>query len=103
MSKEIETHILEIYETIIYLGSGAYGHVWKVKHRSTGKEYALKKIFDAFQNDIDAQRTYREVTILPQLDHENIIKLHEVIRAHNGRDLYLVFEFMETDLHVVLA
>lgn len=59
-----------------YLGSGAYGHVWKVQNRANGKDYALKKIFDAFQNDVDAQRTYREVTILPQLQHENIIKLY---------------------------
>lgn len=69
MSKEIEAHVLETYETLTFLGSGAYGHVWKVRHRTTDKEYALKKIFDAFQNDVDAQRTYREVTILPQLDH----------------------------------
>lgn len=103
MSKEIEAHILEIYHPTSYLGSGAYGHVWKATHLSSGKEYALKKIFDAFQNDVDAQRTYREITILPQLDHDNIVKLHEVIRARNGRDIYLVFEFMETDLHSVLG
>jgi hypothetical protein len=33
MSKEIESHVLEIYETVSFLGSGAYGHVWRVKHR----------------------------------------------------------------------
>lgn len=59
MSKEIESHILDIFEIKTFLGSGAYGHVWKVVHRENGKDYALKKIFDAFQNDVDAQRTYR--------------------------------------------
>lgn len=34
--------------------------------------------------------------------HDNIIKLHNVMRADNDRDLYLVFEFMETDLHAVI-
>jgi mitogen-activated protein kinase 15 len=41
--------------------------------------------------------------ILHQLkEHENIIKLKEVIRAENDKDIYLVFEFMETDLHAVI-
>ena len=40
---------------------------------------ALKKIFDAFQNPTDAQRTYREIVLLQQLsDHDNIIKLFDV-------------------------
>jgi mitogen-activated protein kinase 15 len=34
-------------------------------------------------------------------EHENIVKLLNVIRAENDRDLYLVFEYMETDLHKV--
>lgn len=76
------------------LGSGAYGHVWKVVDRKTQQELALKKIFDAFQNSTDAQRTYREITVLQQLNHHNIIKLERVIRAKNDRDLYLLFEYM---------
>ena len=43
------------------MGSGAYGHVWEVKEKKTGRNLALKKVFDAFRNSIDAQRTYREV------------------------------------------
>ena len=34
-------------------------------------------------------------------DHDNIIKLKEVIKASNNLDLYLLFEYMETDLHKV--
>ena len=34
--------------------------------------------------------------------HENIIRLLNVIRAENDRDIYLVFDFMETDLHAVI-
>lgn len=85
------------------LGSGAYGHVWKVFDRKNQQEYALKKIFDAFQNSTDAQRTYREITVLQQLSHPNIIKLERVIKAKNDRDLYLLFEYMEADLHSVLG
>jgi mitogen-activated protein kinase 15 len=103
MSKEIESHILELFEVKTFLGSGAYGHVWRVTERSSGREYALKKIFDAFQNEVDAQRTYREISVLPQLDHDNVVRLHCVMRAKNSRDLYLLFESVETDLHSILG
>ena len=85
------------------LGSGAYGHVWKVVEKQNKHEYALKKIFDAFHNEIDAQRTYREITILHELDHPNIIKLQRVFKAKNNKDLYLVFEYMEADLHSLVG
>lgn len=102
MSKEIEPHILKLYKTDKLLGSGAYGHVWKVEDRVTGEILALKKIFDAFQNSTDAQRTYREITVLDQLKHSNIISLKRVIRSTNNKDIYLVFEYMESDLHSIL-
>ncbi len=91
--------MLARYSLVKKVGSGAYGHVWKVTDRRTNQTLALKKIFDAFQHSIDAQRTYREICYLHELTHSNIIKLHNVIRADNDKDLYLVFEFMEADLH----
>jgi len=63
---------------------------------------ALKKVFDAFHNATDSQRTYREVMFLQQLHHPNIIHLMNIIKAENNKDLYMVFEFMETDLHNVI-
>ena len=70
--------------------------MWKaIDKKKKGKEVALKKIVDAFQNATDAQRTYREIMFLYALgDHENIIKLQDVIKADNNKDIYLVFEFM---------
>lgn len=35
-------------------------------------------------------------------DHENIVKLHNVIKAENDKDIYLAFEYLETDLHAVI-
>uniref|UniRef100_A0A8C1EZ14 Mitogen-activated protein kinase 15 n=1 Tax=Cyprinus carpio carpio TaxID=630221 RepID=A0A8C1EZ14_CYPCA len=69
----------------------------------TGETVAVKKIFDAFRNRTDAQRTFREIMFLQEFgDHPNIIKLLNVIRAQNDKDIYLVFEFMDTDLHAVI-
>lgn len=64
---------------------------------------AIKKIFDAFQNATDSQRTFREIMFLQDLaGHENIIQLLDVIKAENDKDIYLVFTYMETDLHAVI-
>ncbi len=53
----------------------AYGVVWKAVDKITKEVVALKKIFDAFQNATDAQRTFREVMFLQDLhDHENVVK-----------------------------
>jgi len=103
MSSEIEPHITKKYEIKKRLGKGAYGIVWKAIDRRTGEVVAVKKIFDAFRNQTDAQRTFREIMFLQEFgDHANVIKLHNVIKAENDKDIYLVFEFMETDLHNVI-
>jgi len=103
MSEEIDKHVIRKYDVQQKLGKGAYGIVWKAIDKRTGEVVALKKIFDAFQNSTDAQRTFREVVFLQEVyGHDNIIKLHNVLKADNDRDLYLIFEFMETDLHAVI-
>lgn len=99
--EEIESHIYKKFDILERKGKGAYGVVWKAKEKTTNKIVALKKVFDAFHNDTDAQRTFREIMLLQELNHENIIKLRNVIRAQNNKDIYLVFEFMEIDLHHV--
>jgi len=63
--------------------------------KKSGEVVALKKIFDAFRNQTDAQRTFREIMFLQEFgDHPNIIRLHNVLKAENDKDIYLVFEFM---------
>ena len=97
--REIDQHVTTRYEITKRLGKGAYGIVWKAKSRRSGRVVAVKKIFDAFRNKTDAQRTFREIVFLKEFrDHPNIIRLLNVHRADNDKDLYLVFEFMNTDL-----
>lgn len=103
MAEEVEQHILERYDLIQKLGKGAYGIVWKALDKKYKQIVAVKKVFDAFHNATDAQRTYREVIFLQELNgHENIIRLRNIIKAENNKDLYLVFDHMEADLHHVI-
>ena len=67
MSQEIDSHVVAQYKIVKKIGSGAYGHVFKVQDRKTKTFKALKKNFDAFSNSTDAQRVYREIMFLRQL------------------------------------
>ena len=109
--EELDKKVSRMYSVQAKLGKGAYGIVWKATSLKTKETVALKKIFDAFQNSTDAQRTWREIIYLEAiaskeaggiLGHENIVKLLDVHKAENDKDIYLVFEYMETDLHAVI-
>ena len=103
MSDEVDRHVQRKYEIVQKLGKGAYGIVWRATDKKSKEVVALKKIFDAFQNSTDAQRTYREIMFLQEMDgHEHIVRLTNVLKADNDRDIYLVFEYMETDLHAAI-
>ena len=102
-SEKIEPHVEEKFEIVQKLGMGAYGVVWKAIRRKDQRLVAVKKVFDAFHNKTDSQRTYREVMILCGLKgHPNIVNLVSLIRATNNNDLYMVFDYMEADLHTVI-
>ncbi|NXO71556.1 MK15 kinase, partial [Phainopepla nitens] len=104
---EVEPLVCRKYEIKRRLGKGAYGIVWEATDRKTGETVAVKKIFDAFRNRTDAQvRSYcPDLGLFPVQEfgeHPNIIKLLDVIQAENDKDIYLIFESMETDLHAVI-
>jgi len=59
------------------LGKGGFGHVWKVRHKGTGKIYAIKVINKDYirkENMID--QINREIEIMYRTDHPHIIKLY---------------------------
>ena len=77
--------------------------MWKAIEKKSREVFAIKKIFDAYANQIDAKRTWREVYLLNELiGHQNIMKVHRMRKAKNNRDLYIIAEFVENDLHSVI-
>ncbi|OVA18196.1 Protein kinase domain [Macleaya cordata] len=87
------------------LGRGAYGIVCGATNSETNEEVAIKKIGNAFDNRIDAKRTLREIKLLCHMDHENVIKIKDIIRPperENFDDVYIVYELMDTDLHQII-
>ena len=102
MNLHIDPHVEVLYKIEGYIGGGAYGVVWKGVERATGMSVAVKKVFDAFSNPTDSQRTYREAVFLMSLKHPNVVTLLDIVRSHDGADLYLVFELSAADLHGVV-
>jgi len=78
--------------------------VWKAIEKRSRKLVALKKCYQAFRDPVDAQRTYREVMYLTKLaGHDNLVRMLQVIKAESDEDVYLIFEYMETDLFSVIS
>uniref|UniRef100_A0A8R1I4H0 Mitogen-activated protein kinase n=1 Tax=Caenorhabditis japonica TaxID=281687 RepID=A0A8R1I4H0_CAEJA len=86
------------------VGAGAYGVVCKALDTKSKKQVAIKKIPRAFTAHTLAKRSLREVRILRELLHENIIAVLDMFTAEgsHGKDIYLVMDLMETDLHQIL-
>jgi serine/threonine protein kinase len=93
------------YVPIKPIGRGAYGVVCSSVNRETNEKVAIKKIHNAFENRVDALRTLRELKLLRHLRHENVIALKDVmmpIHRRSFKDVYLVYELMDTDLHQII-
>jgi mitogen-activated protein kinase 1/3 len=92
------------------LGHGSYGEVAQaidLKRKAGQPEFvAIKRINGIFDQEIDAKRIYREMFILRRLRaHSCIIRLIDVISpasADSFNDLYLVFEYVDTDLYKLI-
>lgn len=78
------------------IGEGTYGVVYKGKNRKTGQHVALKKIRLENEEEGVPSTTVREISLLKELSHPNIVRLEDVI-MESGR-LYLVFEYLDMDL-----
>lgn len=91
---------IEKYEKLDKIGEGTYGVVFKAKDTSTGEVYALKKIRLESEDEGIPSTAIREIALLKELQHPNIVKLHDVI--HTDKKLTLVFEYLDQDLKKLL-
>uniref|UniRef100_A0A8C9V624 cyclin-dependent kinase n=1 Tax=Scleropages formosus TaxID=113540 RepID=A0A8C9V624_SCLFO len=86
---------LETYVKLDKLGEGTYATVYKGRSKLTDNLVALKEI--RLEHEEGAPCTaIREVSLLKDLKHANIVTLHDII--HTDKCLTLVFEYLEKDL-----
>ncbi|CAJ1346569.1 unnamed protein product [Effrenium voratum] len=81
------------------LGTGAYGEVVLVRKRGAGYR-AMKRCVDCLSpsDPCTLKRMYREIAVLRQVHHDNIIALTDVFLPHVGHDLFLFFQAASCDL-----
>ncbi|KAK6938249.1 Protein kinase domain [Dillenia turbinata] len=91
------------YDKLDKVGQGTYSNVYKARDRDTGKIVALKKVrFDTSEPE-SVKFMAREIMILQKLDHPNVVKLEGLATSRMQYSLYLVFDFMQSDLSRVIC
>lgn len=78
------------------IGEGTYGVVYKARNKQTGQIVAMKKIRLESEDEGIPSTAIREVSLLKELKHPNIVCLEDVIMEESR--LYLIFEFLSMDL-----
>lgn len=87
------------------IGKGSYGVVCSAIDTHTGAKVAIKKIHDIFEHISDAARILREIKLLRLLRHPDIVEIKHIMlppSRKDFKDIYVVFELMESDLHQVI-
>ncbi|PRQ40922.1 putative mitogen-activated protein kinase CMGC-MAPK family [Rosa chinensis] len=93
------------YEIQEVIGKGSYGVVASAVDTHTGEKVAIKKINDVFEHVSDATRILREIKLLRLLHHPDIVDIKHIMLPpcrREFKDIYVVFELMESDLHQVI-
>jgi len=86
------------------VGQGAYGLVCSARIAATGEGVAIKKIPKAFDDIIDCKRLLREIKILKHFRHDNVLGIKDILCPPSKRwkDVYIVSELADTDLHYII-
>ena len=104
--KEWKCNDTRDYEKIKAVGKGTFGCVYKAIYKKGTKEQrivALKQII-IFEEQGFPKIALREILIMKQLNHKNILKLEEILftspkdKNKNRGNVYLVFPYMDQDL-----
>ncbi|XP_061987085.1 mitogen-activated protein kinase 12-like [Populus nigra] len=93
------------YEIQEVVGKGSYGVVASAIDTHTGERVAIKKMTNIFEHVSDATRILREIKLLRLLKHPDIVEIRHIMLPPSPRefkDIYVVFELMESDLHQVI-
>lgn len=96
---------LSRYSIIRPVGKGAYGMVCSADDHISHQQVAIKKIGNLFDSLLDARRLLREMILLRNLHHENIVNLRDAFPSPTlqpFQDIYLVYDLFDTDLHQIV-
>ena len=94
---DLKTGVIK-YRGTEKLGEGTYGVVYKAICEQNNTVVAIKKIRLENEDEGMPSTAMREIAILRELDHPNIVRLIDVIYNPAGKQLSLIFEYLEYDM-----
>jgi hypothetical protein len=80
------------FDLVERLGVGGFGTVWKARDRKLDRTVALKIPRHGLLDNDDLEKFLREARAAAQLQHPNIVRVHEVGR--DGDSVYIVSDFV---------
>ena len=87
IGQQLGDYILEVE-----LGRGSMGIVYRARHVTRGKSYAVKVLLEPLAADMSfVTRFTREARIIAGLHHPNIVRVYE--SGRHGQHLYFVMEY----------
>ncbi|ELU01141.1 hypothetical protein CAPTEDRAFT_1740 [Capitella teleta] len=89
--------MMDKYDKLGRIGEGSYGVVFKCRNKETGALVAIKKFVESEDDPLIKKIAMREIRMLKQLKHPNLVNLIEVFKRK--KRLHLVFEYVD---HTVL-
>ncbi|XP_015027823.2 cyclin-dependent kinase 2 [Drosophila novamexicana] len=90
------TTALDNFQRAEKIGEGTYGIVYKACNNQTGQDVALKKIRLEGESEGVPSTAIREISLLKNLKHKNVVQLFDVVIS--GNNLYMIFEYLNMDL-----
>lgn len=75
--KDWSERCVDVFEFIAQVGEGTYGQVYKARDKRSGVMVALKKV--RLEKEGFPITAVREIKILRQLNHKNIVNLREIV------------------------
>ncbi|PON79900.1 GPCR kinase [Trema orientale] len=96
---------LQQYDLIGKIGEGTYGLVFLARTKSPGnrgKSIAIKKFKQSKDGDGVSPTAIREIMLLREITHDNVVKLVNVHINHADMSLYLAFDYAEHDLYEII-
>ncbi|KAM6117944.1 cyclin-dependent kinase 10 isoform 1-T1 [Pterocles gutturalis] len=90
------------FEKLNRIGEGTYGIVYRARDTLTDETVALKKVRMDNEKDGMPISSLREITLLLQLRHPNIVELKEVVVGNHLESIFLVMGYCEQDLASLL-
>jgi mitogen-activated protein kinase 15 len=103
----IHSSILSDYSVPITNSSPPHYHVsnrdryslyFDAVETSTLREVTIRKLYDIFGTDTDAQRCYRGLIVHSKLKHWALLEIEKIIRVNGERDLYIIQPRFASDL-----